>query len=88
MVQWELDSFNLKFKNVLHSEKDATLTLKSEAGRALVKLSRSWPCSIGTRSTSKGGHRKGPARQRWHEKCDAAHGQRQSAENVDAKDRS
>ena len=39
MVQWELDSFYVKFKNLLHAEKDATLTLKSEAGRASISLS-------------------------------------------------
>jgi hypothetical protein len=35
----EIDSFFFKFKNLLISEKDATLTLKSEAGRAQVTLS-------------------------------------------------
>ena len=32
----EIDSFVFKFKNLLHSEKDATLTIKSEAGRAVL----------------------------------------------------
>ena len=39
MAQSEMDSFYIKFKNLLHSEKDATLTIKSEAGRAFVTLS-------------------------------------------------
>ena len=38
MALSEIDSFVLKFKNLLYSEKDATLTLKSEAGRAVVTL--------------------------------------------------
>ena len=38
MAVMELDSFYFKFKNLLLSEKDATLTLKSEAGRAYVTL--------------------------------------------------
>ena len=36
MALLEIDSFVLKFKNLLHLEKDARLTLKSEAGRAVV----------------------------------------------------
>ena len=39
MAQWELDSFYSKFKNLLCAEKNATLTLKSEAGKAFVTLS-------------------------------------------------
>ena len=39
MVQSELDSFYVKFKNLLRAEKDATLTIKSEAGRASITLS-------------------------------------------------
>ena len=39
MVTWELDSFFVKFKNLLRAEKDATITFKSEAGRASVSLS-------------------------------------------------
>ena len=39
MVLPEIDSFVFKFKNLLHLEKDATLTLKSEAGKASVTLS-------------------------------------------------
>ena len=35
----ELDTFNFKFKNLLLAEKNATLSLKSDAGRAQVTLS-------------------------------------------------
>ena len=35
-----LDSFNFKFKNLLHAEKDVILTIKSEAGQAHVSLSQ------------------------------------------------
>ena len=35
----DLDSFDFKFKNLMFAEKDATLTLKSEAGRVQVSLS-------------------------------------------------
>ena len=35
----ELDSFYFKFKNLLQSEKDAVLSLKSESGRCHVTLS-------------------------------------------------
>ena len=38
MAPSELDSFYFKFKNLLLSEKDATLTLKSEGGRTNVTL--------------------------------------------------
>jgi hypothetical protein len=39
MVVSDLDSFYFKFKNLLHAEKDAILTVKSEAGRVHVSLS-------------------------------------------------
>ena len=39
MVVSDLDSFYFKFKNLLYSEKDATLTVKAEAGRVQVSLS-------------------------------------------------
>ena len=38
MILSEIDSFYFKFKNLLVAEKDATLTLKSESGRAQVTL--------------------------------------------------
>jgi hypothetical protein len=39
MALSEIDSFVLKFKNLLHSEKDAKLSFKSEAGKVEVVLS-------------------------------------------------
>ena len=39
MTLSEIDSFYFKFENLLIAQKDATLTLKSEAGRAQVTLS-------------------------------------------------
>ena len=39
MAPSELDSFYFKFRNLLSAEKNATLTLKSEAGRAQATLS-------------------------------------------------
>ena len=38
-VNIELDSFNVKFKTLLHAGKDATLSMKSKAGKAFVTLS-------------------------------------------------
>ena len=39
MAEQDLDSFYFKFKNLMFTEKDATLTLKSEAGQVQVSLS-------------------------------------------------
>ena len=84
MVQWELDSFYFKFKNLLRAEKDATLTFKSEAGRASVSLSLDLGHVLrGQDQLPPGGHRNGPARQRRREKRAAD----RAAENVDAKDK-
>ena len=38
MTVSEIDTFYFKFKNLLLAEKDATLTIKSEEGRAQVTL--------------------------------------------------
>ena len=38
MAGYQLDSFYFKFKNLLFAEKDATLTVKSDAGRLHVSL--------------------------------------------------
>ena len=80
MVLWELDSFFGKFKNLLCAEKNATLTLKSEAGKAYVTLS----LDLGHVHSDHGqpqprGPRNGPARQRRREKRAAA---RADAENA------
>ena len=69
MANAELDSFYVKFKNLLYSEKDATLTLKSEAGRALVTLSLDLGHVHSEHEHPRhGGHRNGPARQRRRDK--------------------
>ena len=58
------DSFFCKFKNLLHSGKNAQLEIKSEAGKAFVKLTAE------VEATSPPGvrFRNGPARQRRREK--------------------
>ena len=73
MVLWELDSFYGKFKNLLCAEKNATLTLKSEAGKAYVTLS----IDLGHVHSDHGqpqprGPGNGPARQRRRDKRAAA----------------
>ena len=72
MVQVELDSIYVKFKHLLHAEKDATLTLKSEAGRSFVTLS----LDLGHVHSGQGevprGSGNGPSSQRWREKHEAA----------------
>ena len=84
MVQWELDSFYLKFKNFLHAEKYATLTFKSEAGRGFVTLSFDLGhVLMGHDQLPPSGHRNGPARQRQREKHAAARNEKLSAENVE-----
>ena len=61
MAQRELDSFYVKFKNLLRAEKDATLTLKSEAGRAFVTLSLDLGHVLSEQDLSpRGGPRNGP----------------------------
>jgi hypothetical protein len=73
MVQSELDSFYVKFKNLLRAEKDATLTLKIEAGRAFVTLSLDLGHVLSEQDLSpRGGPRNGPARIRRREKRAAA----------------
>ena len=82
MVRVELDSFYVKFKHLLHAEKDATLTLKSEAGRAFVTLS----LDLGHVHSGQGEvprePRNGPSRQRRREKREAARAaEKKAAEN-------
>ena len=69
MTQLELDSFYVKFKNLLRAGKDASLTIKSESGRAVVSLS----VDLGHVFSEPGLHhpqqpRNGPGRQRRREK--------------------
>ena len=83
MVQSELDSFYVKFKHLLHAEKDATLTIKSEAGRAVITLS----VDLGHVLHEPGHHlhrpRNGPSRQRRREKRAAAREQQAAVEEAD-----
>jgi hypothetical protein len=83
MVQSELDSFYVKFKHLLRAERDATLTIKSVAGRAVITLS----LDLG-HVLSEPGHqphhpRNGPSRQRRREKRAAACEQKVAAEEVE-----
>ena len=85
MVQWELDSFYAKFKNLLRTEKDATLTLKAEAGRAFVTLSVDLGHVLSDQDQlHPPGPRNGPSRQRRREKRQAARQEKLSAENVES----
>ena len=89
MVQRELDSFYVKFKNLLRSEKDATLTLKAEAGKASVTLSVDLGHVLSEHDQLQPrGPRNGPARHRRREKRAAARAEAEkaSAEGVKAKD--
>lgn len=70
MVLPEIDSFVFKFKNLLHLEKDATLTLKSEAGKASVTLSVELGHVLSDSLLRN--PRNGPARQRRRERRAAA----------------
>ena len=68
MTVYELDSFYFKFKNLLLAEKNASLTLKSEAGRAEVTLSVDLGhllLEAGPQKAQSGRH--GPARKRRRE---------------------
>ena len=85
MAQWELDSFYSKFKNLLCAEKNATLTLKSEAGKAFVTLSLDLGHVLSEQDLHQQyGLRNGPARQRRREKRAAARDKKLSVtENVE-----
>ena len=73
MVHIELDSFYVKFKHLLRAEKDAILTLKSEAGRAFVTLTLDLGHVHSEQDLCpRGRSRNGPARIRRHEKRAAA----------------
>ena len=84
MSQRELDSFYVKFKNLLRGEKDATLTLKSEAGRAFVSLSLDLGHVLSGQDLSpRGGPKNGPARVRRREKRAAAREKLANEKDVD-----
>ena len=67
MAQFELYSFYVKFKNLLLSEQDATLTLKSESGRAVISLCVDLGHVLSRPDPPKQ-PRNGPSRQRRREK--------------------
>ena len=71
----------IKFKHLLRAEKDATLTIKSETGRAFVTLS----LDLGHVHSGQGelsrGPRNGPSRQRRREKREAARDEKKAGEN-------
>ena len=68
MALSEMDSFEFKFKNHLHLEKDATLTMKSEAGRAVVTLSVELGHVLSAPLHFMRKPRNGPSRQRRRDK--------------------
>ena len=83
MVQSELDSFYVKFKHLLRAEKDATLTIKSEAGRAVIVLSVDLGHVLSEPGHQSHQSRNGPARQRRREKRAAAREQQVAAEKAE-----
>ena len=64
MAMSEIDSFFWKFKKLLHSGKNAQLEIKSEAGKAVVKLT----AEVDAFPPDHARFRNGPARQRRREK--------------------
>ena len=68
MTMSEVDSFICKFGKLLHSGMNAQLEIKSEAGKALIKLTAE--VDIAPRHETRS--RNGPARQRRREKRSAA----------------
>ena len=64
----ELDSSYFKFKNLLQSEKDAVLSLKSESGRCHVTLSVDLGHVLSQPGHQPHHHRNGPARKRRRER--------------------
>ena len=71
MAHFELDSFYLKFKNLLYGGKNATLNMKTENGRAFVTLSLDLGDVHGQDQLTKRS-RNGPARQRRRDRRMAA----------------
>ena len=88
MAVSELDTFYFKFKNLILAEKNATLTLKSEAGRAQVTLS----VDLGHLLPEANPHqphrgRNSPARQRRRERRAAArHDAKEAAKSAEQAD--
>ena len=82
MAHFELDSFYFKFKNLLQAEKDATLTIKSEAGRASVTLSLDLGHVLSGQGQLPHRSRGGTARERRREKRAAARSEKEHATTV------
>ena len=73
MADYEIDSFVLKFKNLLFAGNNANLTIKSEAGKCLVNLSVEVDITLQPSGPQIYQHRHiGPARQRRHARREAA----------------
>ena len=62
MAMSEIDNFICKFKNLLHAGKIANLTIKSEAGKALVTLTVQVDAPLPSPAFKSS--RNGPSRQR------------------------
>ena len=88
MVHQELDSFFWKFKNLLFAEIDATVTFKSEAGKASVSITvdLGHVHSVQGDLPPRSGLRNGPARQRRREKHAAACAEKATAKNDDTEE--
>ena len=71
----EIDSFFFKFKSLLRSQKNGTLTLKTDSGKVSVNLSLEVENTLGSPPRR---NACGPARQRRRERRAAA---RETAEN-------
>ena len=85
MAMLEIDSFIVKFKNILFSGRNATLTIKSEAGKAQVNLSVElgdvFPPPF---QNHHHGSRNGPARQRRRLRRATAHEASNAAKAAEA----
>ena len=86
MVMSEIDSFVLKFKNLLHSEKDATLTIKSEAGRAVLQLSVELGHVLSNPLHHHRHPKNSPSRQRRRERRAAARNSEEETSKVEHQD--
>jgi hypothetical protein len=84
MALSEIDSFVHKFKNLLNLEKDASLTLKSEAGRATVILSVELGHVFSAPVFYHRPPRNPPSRQRRHDRRAAARHSEEEASKEDA----
>ena len=86
MAMSEIDSFVLKFKNLLHSEKDSTLTIKSEAGRAVLHLSVELGHVLSNPLQHQRHPKNSPSRQRRRERRAAARNSEEETSKVEHQD--